>query len=112
MKRTVVGLLLSALVLVACGTAAPETSSEPATADATTNSEAPAATEALVEESPDNPGSEQVESTDPPAPESTSIALVPDGPAIPSVTLELDDGTSIVLAEHARPIMLVFWAEW
>lgn len=39
-------------------------------------------------------------------------ALIAEGRAVPDVTLELDDGTTFVLADAQRPVMLVFWAEW
>ena len=38
--------------------------------------------------------------------------LVPEGPDAPDVTFELDDGSTFVLADATRPVMLVFWAEW
>ena len=36
----------------------------------------------------------------------------PDRPMAPDVSLELADGSTFVLSEEARPVFLVFWAEW
>lgn len=35
-----------------------------------------------------------------------------DRPLAPDFTLELGDGGSYTLSERARPVYLVFWAEW
>lgn len=36
----------------------------------------------------------------------------PDGPAAPDFTLALGDGGTYTLSEGAKPVYLVFWAEW
>ena len=36
----------------------------------------------------------------------------PEGPLIPALTLELDDGTTFVTTEAVRPTYYLFWAEW
>lgn len=115
--------LAMAWVLVACGggtgeQAEPATTTAPATSAATTTvapstvaEEPPPAstTAAAPQEQPD----EQVVTTTAPEPVSvTEPAAVPDGPPIPAVTLELDDGTIFVTAEATRPVLYVFWAEW
>ena len=42
----------------------------------------------------------------------TEPPAVPEGPQVPAVTLELDDGTTFVSTEAARPVLYLFWAEW
>ncbi|HKY47206.1 MAG TPA: hypothetical protein VJQ79_04390 [Acidimicrobiia bacterium] len=41
---------------------------------------------------------------------STSVTEV--GDAAPDFTLALGDGGTFVLSQEARPVYLVFWAEW
>ena len=35
-----------------------------------------------------------------------------DGPPAPDFTMTLDDGSKFTLSEEAKPVYLVFWAEW
>ncbi len=111
-------LIAFVLFLVACGTAATDTtvsteSQVAATPDdsTTVSSEAPVAT---VQAPDENDGSESddvddsSDITDPPE----EPTVVPDGPAAPNFTLVLDDGSTFELAAASRPVMLVFWAEW
>lgn len=35
-----------------------------------------------------------------------------DGPAAPDFSLVLSDGSTFVLSEAAKPVYMVFWAEW
>lgn len=35
-----------------------------------------------------------------------------DGPAAPDFSLAVDDGSTFVLSQEAKPVYLVFWAEW
>ena len=41
-----------------------------------------------------------------------SVVVVAEGPRVPAVTLELDDGTFFVSTEATRPVLYLFWAEW
>jgi hypothetical protein len=41
-----------------------------------------------------------------------SPATTSDRPPAPDFTLALGDGGSFTLSEEARPVFLVFWAEW
>ena len=124
MRRLLSVLGALALVLTACGTAAPE----PGASDAPSSpieSELPEP----VAESPDDdsdssgngdvdemPGEPDDDDVDHPADddqETTEDAVLrPDGPLAPNVTLDLDDGSTFVLADAERPVMFVFWAEW
>lgn len=36
----------------------------------------------------------------------------PDAPIAPDFTLELGGGGEFVLSEEAKPVYMVFWAEW
>jgi hypothetical protein len=58
-------------------------------------------------------GPATISSTSPtaPAPDTTTDAE-PDGPVAPSFTLVLGDGSTFDLAREARPVYMVFWAEW
>ena len=124
MRRLLSVLGALALVLTACGTAAPE----PGASDAPSSpieSDLPEP----VAESPDDdsdssgdgdvdemPGEPDDDDVDHPADddqETTEDAVLrPDGPLAPNVTLDLDDGSTFVLADAERPVMFVFWAEW
>ena len=90
------------------------TAAEPATtteAPVTTMAEdqppAPATTADQVEEPV-----EKVTTTVAATTAATEPAVVPEGPPVPAVTLELDDGTTFVSTEAARPVLYLFWAEW
>ena len=114
-RGRLVALVGAALLTAACGTAAGTTPVDaPATSSATEASNPPA-TQAQVEQS-------TTDSTQATAAPTSSIAAAEQseaeppvqavGPAIPGMTLALDDGSSIDLASAERPVMLVFWAEW
>ena len=126
-RLAVLVALAMAWVLGACGggtgeqvdAAEPATTTAPATSSATTT--VPPAT--VAEESPpasttatavpqEQPDEEVVTTTAPEPVSVTEPAAVPEGPPIPAVTLELDDGTVFVTAEATRPVLYVFWAEW
>ena len=58
-------------------------------------------------------GSGGAEPTAPPIAETALPPAAPaPGPAAPAVTLQLDDGSTFVSTEAARPALYVFWAEW
>lgn len=87
-----------AVVLAACGGG--ETASGPDEVAPTTDAgaEAPATTGA---------------SAAGPAPSTTSApAADPDAQAAPDFTLELGTGGEFALSEEAKPVYMVFWAEW
>ncbi len=86
MTRTVALAVVAALCLAACGdsvTSAGVTASPPSTE-----------------------GSSSSSST------SASSTVTEAGDAAPDFTLGLGDGGTFVLSEEARPVYLVFWAEW
>ncbi|HUP15039.1 MAG TPA: hypothetical protein VM848_03160 [Acidimicrobiia bacterium] len=86
MRRTAALAVVAALCLAACG--------EPATSVGVTTS--PPSTE----------GSSSSSST------SSSSTITEARDAAPDFTLGLGDGGTFVLSEEARPVYLVFWAEW
>lgn len=89
-----------ALVVGACsdgGDAAP-----------TTEGQAPATTQPLDPGSTAGGDDGEVTSTTAPV-DTTTLS---DRPLAPDFTLELGDGGSYTLSEGAKPVYLVFWAEW
>jgi hypothetical protein len=38
--------------------------------------------------------------------------ISPEGPAAPDFTIALGDGGSFTLSEEAKPVYMIFWAEW
>ncbi len=131
-------LLAMGIAGVACGGSdepvAPEaslTSTVPSTPATTAAQPPPASTTAasVTTGAPDVQTSEQpVETTTPtvattasvPETVATSAATSPpateapvaSGPPVPALTLQLDDGTTFVTTEAARPTYYLFWAEW
>ncbi len=86
MRRSAALAVVAALCLAACGD--PVTS-----ADLTTSSSA-------------------IESSSSSSTTSSSSTVTEARNAAPDFTLELGDGGTFVLSEEARPVYLVFWAEW
>jgi hypothetical protein len=46
------------------------------------------------------------------AADSASTTAADGGKAAPDFSLELGDGSTFTLSEEARPVFMVFWAEW
>jgi hypothetical protein len=42
----------------------------------------------------------------------TTARVLPEGDPAPGFTVELGEGGTFTLSEHARPVYLLFWAEW
>lgn len=108
MRRSPIALaLLFSLVLAACG------GGQGAGSD-TVGSEAPSAATTLAPESSPTPEASQ------PSDQTTTAAgseqqLAPSGvagPSAPNFSLALDDGSTFVLSDAAKPVYIVFWAEW
>ncbi|MEN8239056.1 MAG: hypothetical protein ABFR53_07640 [Actinomycetota bacterium] len=38
--------------------------------------------------------------------------IAPEGPAAPDFTMALQDGGTFTLSEQAKPVYMIFWAEW
>ncbi len=98
-------LVLSLLLLAAaCGGTDTTGSSSPA---ATVGSSGPQTTA-----SPDSTSSP--DSTENPSATGapTTEALRVEGPAAPNFVTTLSDGSQFNMAEHDKPVYLVFWAEW
>lgn len=93
--------LISILALAACSSGAGSTS--------TTGDTTPATSVA-------NDTETTAMTTDPVETTTTSAAgntrADSDRPLAPDFTLELGEGGSYTLSEEARPVYLVFWAEW
>lgn len=96
-------LLVLALLLAACGTAADTTSSSVADggSDGTTSAEVSDPTSTLGESE---------------ATTTSSLEGCPmeesDRPMAPDFTLALGDGGSYTLSDGCNPVYMVFWAEW
>jgi hypothetical protein len=88
--RTRALLISIALLAAACGGTS-------TTSTAPSGTEPPAASETTVA---------------PAAGSDTTGAAEPEGPAAPNFSTILADGSDFVLADHGRPVYLVFWAEW
>jgi len=86
MRRSAAVAVVAALCLVACG--------EPATSAGVTTS------------LPSIDGSSSTSTS------SSSSTVTEALDAAPDFTLGLGDGGTFVLSEEARPVYLVFWAEW
>lgn len=46
------------------------------------------------------------------APDAASTSPADEAPAAPDFSLALGDGSTFTLSEEARPVFMVFWAEW
>lgn len=104
MQRLAV-LLVLGLVAGACGTgtdvAGDGDPSSSSTTSTTTSVPGPATTEGTS--SPNSDGTTTM----------TQAPLPPlDGPSAPDFSLQLSDGSTFMLSEEARPVYMVFWAEW
>ena len=103
-------------VATTSSTAAPaSTSGEPASttaAPAATVAEDPPAESTTTAATAEEPVEEAVTTTVAETTLVTEPAAAPEGPPVPAVTLELDDGTTFVSTEAARPVLYLFWAEW
>jgi PBP1b-binding outer membrane lipoprotein LpoB len=88
-----------ALILVGCASesAGPTPTTESGQASTTQPSESPDSTEAPAATTTTEPG----------ATETTSGR-----PSAPDFSLELGEGGTYTLSEGAKPVYLVFWAEW
>ena len=90
MRRTAALAVVAILFLAACG--------DPATSDRATAS---------------LPLSTEGSSSTPSSSTSSSTSTVTEARAVaPDFALGLGDGGTFVLSEEARPVYLVFWAEW
>ena len=114
MKRMIALVFVLALVASACGSppaasndVGPSDVAQPEPVDSAQDNEQATEAEqtAGAEQTVEEEASTAVEGPDVPV-------LVPAGPDAPDVTFELDDGSTFVLADATRPVMLVFWAEW
>jgi hypothetical protein len=90
MRRTAALAVVSIILLAGCG--------DPTTSDGATAS-LPLSTE-------DSSSSSSTSSA------SSTSTVTEARPVAPDFTLGLGDGGTFVLSEEARPIYLVFWAEW
>lgn len=92
--------LLTAIVVfgVACGGVAEVTTSDPVPPSSTTGATDPGTGTTGATNAP----------TTPPQPSTT----LSDRPLAPDFTLALGDGGAYTLSEGAKPVFMVFWAEW
>lgn len=102
MKRSVSLFVAVVFVATACGGAATEVSSEvEPVAGAVTTLPADTATTAA-----------STDTTGPSASEPDASPSGVDGPTAPDFSLVLSDGSTFTLSEGAKPVYMVFWAEW
>lgn len=101
MKRFAIVLFTVAVLAAACSSAPAGTDES---ADQTTSSAAGQADTTTVPNSSDT-GAGSTGSTEVTAPK-------PEGPVAPNFTLALASGNDFVLADAAKPVYMVFWAEW
>ncbi|MDF1596430.1 MAG: hypothetical protein P1T08_10105 [Acidimicrobiia bacterium] len=96
-----------ALVLAACGGAATTTTIEAGNAPAPTD---PGSTVAGPDDSvtPDDGDASTPADTEAPPPIATDF----DGPVAADFTIDLNKTGTFTLSDEARPVYLVFWAEW
>lgn len=92
--------LLFALLLVLAACAGESVDSTSTTDDPSTETTAPA---------PDATVPDQDTTTTTASDPTTTVS---DRPLAPDFTLELGDGGEYTLSEGAKPVYLVFWAEW
>lgn len=97
-QRRLLVIALTALAVAGC--------SQESTTE-TTIATGPGVTESV----PGTTGTTQ-EQTTTTAPSGGPTTTVSDRPLAPDFTLELGDGGAYTLSEGARPVYLVFWAEW
>lgn len=110
MRRLVYMLVALSLLLAACGGDSTSTSATP---DAGGSEIGPDVTPP-TESAPDSPASTAGTSTTDPVeePPAGPISTDFDGPAAADFTIDLNKTGSFTLSEEARPVYLVFWAEW
>ena len=41
-----------------------------------------------------------------------NATIAPEGPAAPNFTMALADGGTFTLSEEAKPVYMIFWADW
>ena len=106
MSRFFLLVIALALLAVACGTGEPASTAAVVPTTATTQA---VSTDSVAE------GTAATE-TDPGADESAVVAdrgpSGVDGPIAPDFSLLLGDGATFTLSEEAKPVYMVFWAEW
>lgn len=111
-------LAVLALIAAACG------ASDQGAGETQTSMTGTVAVEATVDETdlaqsapaaPAGPAG-ATEQTTTPAPETEPVApeagVAIEGPAAPDFTLTLGNGGTYTLSQGAKPVYLVFWAEW
>ncbi len=103
MIRTVRWLLALALIAAACGGAATDPPSQTAAPQVTTTGPVG---------SPDSTAAASPTTTSADTPVVAAQPSGVDGPAAPDFSLKVDDGSTFVLSQEAKPVYLVFWAEW
>ena len=111
MRRFAYILALLALVLSACGASTTTTTSDDGDTQTTVGGEATASSSTTespdVGEAPDGSEGTPVDETVAP------VAVTDfDGPVAADFSIDLDSSGPFTLSEEARPVYLVFWAEW
>lgn len=99
MRRSVLGLtVILCLVALACGEGTGGTMSSSSTTSGPVTTTSPAASTSTA----------GIPSTTDPV----DTTVTSGRPVAPDFTLDLGDGGSFTLSQGAKPVYLVFWAEW
>ena len=105
MKRFALFLAVLTVVAACSSTddAAPTTEIAPATdAGTTATTAAPAEDSSTTRDSMGDSGASLV----------PNQTIAPEGPEAPDFTMALGDGGSFTLSEEAKPVYMIFWADW
>lgn len=108
MRKLFVTVVLAMLVAACGGADDPASPAVVSTQSETTAGTAPTSTTASPA---DNSGEPAAETT---APSESSTTSGPsfDGPPAPDFELLLADGSTFRLSDEAKPVYMIFWAEW
>ncbi len=110
MRRLVYMLVAISLLVAACGGDSTSTSTAPAAGASDTVSDVTPSTEPAPDSTANTTGTATTDTTEEPS--AGPITTDFDGPTAADFTIDLNKTGSFTLSEEARPVYLVFWAEW
>ena len=111
MRRFVVLIVVLAAIAAACGGTAATTTTGGGAAQSGTDpgtSDSPVLATPTESQAPGTTGSGDT----PPATEAPPTTPSFDGPPAPDFELALETGGAVKLSDEAKPVYMVFWAEW
>ena len=111
MRRIVMILTVAGLFLAACGGATDSTTPNEAVSDSAPSASDSATTtsQESIADPAEGPSTTSAPNDLPPA---TAAVTDFDGPAAEDFTVDLNKNGAFTLSEEARPVYMVFWAEW